>query len=140
MELSKINDILKRINDVLDQDSDKIQFDISVVKNDRYGFKFELSGTDITKVDEIENHNLNLSKSYGFTQNIIGMKFEDTTRAGRKASYTIIGFKPANHKYPILANEGTNNLTYKFSPITIKKRLGGDQQINRLANLTKLCK
>ena len=124
---------------VLVDSPDNIQFDISLTKNDRYGFKFELVGTDLNKVEEIENHNLNLSKSYGFTQNIIGMKFEDTIR-GKKNVYTIIGFKTANRKYPILANDGVNNITYKFSASTVKKRLGGDQQINRLANLTKLCK
>ena len=129
---------VQKISNFLKSDSNfnNIKFDISISKDDTNEFKLEITGMDIYKIEEIESYNYNLSKYYGFTQNIIGMEFESSNRNGIKSHYKIVGFKKSNRKYPIIANN--NGSLYKFSPQMIKNRLGGEQQINRLANLSKL--
>jgi len=72
-----------------------------------------------------------ICKRLGFTQNIIGMKFQ-----GNGGEMTIIDIKTKNRKYPVIA-EGKSG-TFKYSADHVKKLIGGDKIINRNANLDKL--
>ena len=65
------------------------------------------------------------------------MEFENS-RNGKPTNHRITGFKTANRKYPIITTELSTGLSYKFPVDQIKKKLGGDSQINRKANLDKL--
>lgn len=96
----------------------------------KYGFKIEVSSIDNIAID---NDNLILSKSYGFTQNIVGMKFQY-----EKDEYEVKLFKPQNRKYPVIATNLKTKKDFRFTPSIVKNRLGGDVQINRIANLNKL--
>lgn len=73
-----------------------------------------------------------LCRKVGFTQNVIGREFE---KGG--TLYQIVNIKPRNRKYPVIAASRLGQL-YKFSVEGVKKSLGGDQLINRNANLDKL--
>lgn len=96
-------------------------------------YKTPMTVTSLEKTDKIDNVFLNICQRLGFTQNIIGMKFTGATCG----EITITDIKPKNHKYPVIGvtKEGKG---YKFTVSQIKKYLGGDQLINRNANLDKL--
>jgi hypothetical protein len=113
-------------------------FKINTVYHEtKTGFKIEIVVDDVKKIKLSENSNLRISKSYGFTQNIVGMEFESTVR-GIKKNFKITGFKPQNRKYPIIAFETQSGSGYKFPIEEVKRKLGGDKIINRNANLEKL--
>ena len=73
-----------------------------------------------------------LCKRIGFTQNVVGMKFN-----GKNGVYEITDIKPRNRSYPVIAKASTGE-SYKYSVAHIKKLIGGDKIINRNANLDKL--
>jgi len=72
-------------------------------------------------------------RKVGFTQNVIGMKFEGKNNG----LYEITDIKPKNRTYPVIAKSPTGE-TFKYSVDYIKKLIGGDKIINRNANLDKL--
>lgn len=87
----------------------------------------------ITDVDPVKQREYEaMCKKVGFTQNVIGMSF---TQNG--SLYRIVNIKTRNRKYPVIASSRLGGL-YKFSAETVKRNLGGDQLINRNANLDKL--
>lgn len=96
------------------------------------GFKIEIEFSDSNKIKKLEEANLLQSKYFGFTQNIVGMDF-----ISNNMKFKIVGFKPKNFKYPIIA-ENESGKQYKFNQSKVKEKLGGDSQINRVANLKKL--
>ncbi len=71
-------------------------------------------------------------RKVGFTQNVIGMKFE-----GTNGVYEITDIKPNSRRYPVIAKSPSGD-TYKYTVAHIKKLIGGDKIINRNANLDKL--
>lgn len=86
--------------------------------------------TETKPEDHIANEAL--CRKVGFTQNVIGQSF---TQNG--SLYRIVNIKTRNRKYPVIASSRLGGL-YKFSAETVKRNLGGDQLINRNANLDKL--
>ena len=72
-------------------------------------------------------------RKVGFTQNVIGMKFEDKNNG----LYEITDIKPNSRRYPVIAKSPTGD-TFKYTVSHIKKLIGGDKIINRNANLDKL--
>ena len=87
----------------------------------------------IADVDPVKQREYEaMCKKVGFTQNVIGMSF---TQNG--SLYRIVNIKTRNRKYPVIASSRLGGL-YKFSAETVKRNLGGDQLINRNANLDKL--
>lgn len=124
--------------------SEKIKLALSEISKTE-GIEISMSGISFTSTSfnvkitgvekdnpEYEKVNLNLSKKYGFAQNIIGMEF--TSPSG---TFIIDGFKTGNRKYPILATR-TDGKTYKFHPSQILKYIGGHNVVNRNANLRNL--
>jgi hypothetical protein len=98
-------------------------------ENNTYKVSMTIADVDPVKQREYEA----MCKKVGFTQNVIGMSF--TTSHG--SLYRIVNIKTRNRKYPVIASSRLGGL-YKFSAETVKRQLGGDQLINRNANLDKL--
>ena len=97
-------------------------------ENKTYNVSMTIADVDPVKQREYEA----MCKKVGFTQNVIGMSF---TQNG--SLYRIVNIKTRNRKYPVIASSRLGGL-YKFSAETVKRNLGGDQLINRNANLDKL--
>jgi hypothetical protein len=86
-----------------------------------------------TNNQDFEKSMTMLSKKYGFTQNIIGMEFSCSN-----GDFIIESFKVQNRKYPILAKRKLDGASFKFHPKNVLKYLGGDNIVNRNANLKNL--
>ena len=137
MDSKKIEEIIKIISDSLKAYPD-INIDINYCFNKiNNGFKIEVNGVELSKLKDLENKNLRLSLSYGFPQNIVGMEFQ-SSRNGQTQTHRIDGFKTANRSYPIITTELGTGSSYKFSPSSVKAKLGGNKLINRNANIKKL--
>lgn len=124
------NKIRQAILKIEQEENVRIAFSSINYNNAYYTTKMKVSTTEKSEV--VDSVYLSLSKKMGFTQNIIGMKFE-----GRKGIYKIVDIKPRNTKYPIIA-EAPDGKQFKFSSVIVKNRMGGDKIINRNANLDKL--
>lgn len=135
MDIKLIDEIVGKIQNALK--GYDIKVDVNLSKNSEFGFKIDVTGVEIGKLKELDNKNKRLSLSYGFTQNIVGMEFENTTN-GKITHHRITGFKTSYWKYPIITTSIETGNSYKFGVDQIKKKLGGDNQINRKANLDKL--
>lgn len=135
MDIKIIDEIVSKIQDVLKEYDLKV--DVNLSKNSEFGFKIDVSGVEIGKLKELNARNKRMSLSYGFTQNIVGMEFENS-RNGKLTIHRIVGFKTANRKYPIITTELSTGASYKFPIDQVRKKLGGDSQINRKSNLDKL--
>lgn len=135
--MTNIDKVIDQINQHLSE-LDGLEVKFQILKNDQFGFKFVVDAVKIEKLKDLEKQNERLSKSYGFTQNIVGMEFEYKDRDGSVNTHKITGFKPRNRKYPIITMDITRQLSYKFSVSSVKDKLGGDRMINRFANLEKL--
>jgi hypothetical protein len=135
MDIKIIDEIVSKIQDSLKGYDLKV--DVNLYKNSEFGFKIDVSGVEIGKLKELNAKNKRMSLSYGFTQNIVGMEFE-SSRNGKLTIHRIIGFKTANRKYPVITTELSTGLSYKFPIDQVRKKLGGDSQINRKSNLDKL--
>jgi hypothetical protein len=127
----------KLISDKIQQALQKIAEEENLVlKTDSISFSSLSLGLKITATesgDGLEKHNFNLSKRYGFTQNIVGMEFTCSN-----GTFLIEEFKVQNRKYPILARRKMDGTVYKFNPKNILKYLGGHTIVNRNANLKNL--
>lgn len=135
MDIKIIDEIVSKIQDALK--GYDIKVDVNLSKNSEFGFKIDVSGVEIGKLKELNARNKRMSLSYGFTQNIVGMEFENS-RNGKLTIHRIVGFKTANRKYPIITTELSTGASYKFPIDQVRKKLGGDSQINRKSNLDKL--
>lgn len=135
MDIKIIDEIVSKIQDALKVYDLKV--DVNLSKNSEFGFKIDVSGVEIGKLKELNARNKRMSLSYGFTQNIVGMEFENS-RNGKLTIHRIVGFKTANRKYPIITTELSTGASYKFPIDQVRKKLGGDSQINRKSNLDKL--
>lgn len=135
--MTSIDNVIDKIKEYLSE-LDGLDVKVEILKNDQFGFKLGVDAVKIEKLKDLEKQNERLSKSYGFTQNIVGMEFEFKDRDGRVNTHKITGFKPRNRKYPIITMDITRQLSYKFSVSSVKDKLGGDRMINRFANLEKL--
>ena len=135
MDIKIIDEIVSKIQDDLKEYDLKV--DVNLSKNSEFGFKIDVSGVEIGKLKELNARNKRMSLSYGFTQNIVGMEFENS-RNGKLTIHRIVGFKTANRKYPIITTELSTGASYKFPIDQVRKKLGGDSQINRKSNLDKL--
>jgi len=113
--------------------SSEINFDSKAKK-----FELKVSGIHSSQKEIILEENLKDSIHYGFTQNIVGMTFCRANTKGVLQSFRIDGFKRRNYKNPIITTNLEDGSTWKFRPDRVKVYLGGDQLINRNANLEKL--
>lgn len=132
---TKINKIQAKINKAIAaiaaEENVSIAFG-SISFNSVY-YTTSMKVTTLEKNEKVSNVHTAICKSLGFTQNILGMTFE-----GKNGVYKIYDIKTRNRKYPIIAECLSDGRSYKFSKEHIRTKLGGDSQINRLANLDKL--
>lgn len=127
--ISLTNKIKKALEDI------EISENISISYNtyfSKYEMKLNLNLSENNL--ERESLNLELSRKYGFTQNIVGMEFISPS----SGLFRITGFKTRNRKYPILAIRVSDGSQYKFAPYQILSYIGGEKIVNRNANLDKL--
>jgi hypothetical protein len=132
---TKINKIQAKINKAIaaiaKEENVTIAFG-SISFNSAY-YTTSMKVTTLEKNEKVSNVHTAICKSLGFTQNILGMTFE-----GKNGTMKIYDIKTRNRKYPIIAECLQDGRSYKYSKEHIKLKLGGDSQINRLANLDKL--
>ena len=95
-----------------------------------YSATMKVSTTE--KSEKVDGIYESICKRLGFTQNVIGMTFQ-----GNTGEMIITDIKTKNRKYPVIA-QAPNGTSYKYSVDHIKKLVGGDNIINRNANLAKL--
>ncbi len=132
MNSTKANRIVKRIEDLMTTIEKEEGVSIKIENINDVGLTFRAS-LCIKETDENALRMYELfCKKVGFTQNIIGMKFES-----KNGIYEIIDIKPRNRSYPVIAKSPTGK-SYKYSVAHIKGLLGGDKIINRNSNLDKL--
>ena len=87
-----------------------------------------MSVSSLDKSEKIEKVYESICKRLGFTQNIIGMKFDTNSMI-----YEITDIKTKNRKYPVIVKSPKGN-SYKYSVDHIKRLIGGDKIINRNKN------
>lgn len=118
------------ISQIEKEENVKIEF--GSVRYNVAQYSTQMSVKTLEKTESVDNVFKSLCARLGFTQNIIGMKFESTG-----GLYEIVDIQTKNRKYPIIAvsPKGTR---FKYSVPHIKKLIGGDKIINRNANLDKL--
>ena len=118
------------ISQIEKEENVKIEF--GSVRYNVAQYSTQMSVKTLEKTESVDNVFKSLCARIGFTQNIIGMKFESTG-----GIYEIVDIQTKNRKYPIIAvsPKGTR---FKYSVPHIKKLIGGDKIINRNANLEKL--
>lgn len=83
-------------------------------------------------VDKVKESSMmkQLSKRYGFTQNIHMMEFDSGN-----ATMRVLTFKTRNRKYPVICENVQTGQLFKYSAESVKRLLGGDAMINRKKNL-----
>ena len=127
--MSKITEALLQIEK---SEGVKIDFGFS----DTYtGLQFRGVVKDNQSKQLEESLNLSVCRRIGFTQNIVGVVFTSSASGG---NFRITSIQQKNRKYPVIAENLENGKSYKFSVASVKKALGGDQNINRKFNLDKL--
>lgn len=130
---SKINKVQAKIKAAIakieKEENVSISFGSIKYNSAYYSTSMKVSTTE--KNEKVNSVHESVCRRLGFTQNIIGMKF-----TGNKGEMTIIEVRTKNRKYPVIA-QGTVG-TFKYTVDQIKRLIGGDNIINRNANLEKL--
>lgn len=130
-KIKSIQDKIKlAISKIEKEENVKIEF--SSVRFNVAQYTTQMSVKTLDKTEKVDNVFKSMCQRLGFTQNIIGMKFD-----GPNGIYEIIDIQTKNRKYPVIA-VAPNGTRYKYSVAHIKKLIGGDKIINRNANLDKL--
>lgn len=103
--------------------------------NSRYNdsmYYTKMTVATILPKKEAMSQNEKLSRSVGFTQNVIGMSFKY-----KSSIMEIVEIRTRNPKNPVIGKTKSGSC-YKFTVEQAKRFLGGDKLINREANLNKL--
>ncbi len=134
---SKISVIQEKIKKAIAQIEidEKVKISFGRCTYNKAFYKTGMQVTTTEKTEVVKDVYASICRQLGFTQNIIGMKFEGTS-----GIYEIIDIKTRNRKYPVIARVNLNGITkqFKYSVADIKKRIGGDKVINRNANIERL--
>jgi hypothetical protein len=132
----KISEIQKKLKaaiaEIEKEENVKISFGTCRYNSAFYNTTMKVETT--VKTDRVDSVYEDICKKFGFTQNIVGMKFY-----GKNGLYEIVNILPRSRKYPVIA-KSPNGKEFKYSVSHIKTLIGGDKIINRNANLDKLVK
>lgn len=132
-KIKSIQDKIKlAISEIEKEENVKIEF--SSIKFNIAHYVTQMTVKTLDRTDKVDSIYKSMCSRLGFTQNIIGMKFD-----GMNGIYEIIDIQTRNRKYPVIA-KSSDGKKYKYSVDHIKKLIGGDKIINRNANLDKLIK
>ena len=112
---------------------ENVKIDFGTVSYNKAFYTSKMTVKTLEKTEAVGDVYKAICRRLGFTQNIIGMRFN-----GTNGIYEIIDIKTKNRTYPIIAKQVSGVKTYKYSVDQIKRLIGGDKIINRNANLDKL--
>lgn len=112
---------------------ENVKIDFGTISYNKAFYTSKMSVKTLEKTEAVGDVYKAICKRLGFTQNIIGMRFQGTS-----GIYEIVDIKTKNRTYPIIAKQVSGIKTYKYSVDQIKRLIGGDKIINRNANLDKL--
>lgn len=131
---SKINRVQNKLKSLISQleKEENIKINFGNIRYNSAFYTTSIKVTSLEKSEKVSNVLEGVCKKFGFTQNIIGMKFNY-----KNDVYEVIDIKTRSPKYPIIA-KSSDGRQWKFSPDRIKILIGGDKIINRNANLDKL--
>ena len=131
---TKINIIQEKLKKAiaLIEKEENVKIDFGSISFNVAQYRSVMSVSSLDKSEKIEKVYESICERLGFTQNIIGMKFDSNAMI-----YEITDIKIKNRKYPVIAKSPKGN-SYKYSVDHIKKLIGGDKIINRNKNLDKL--
>ena len=131
---SKINKVQAKIQAAIAQiekeEGVSISFGSIKYNSAYYSATMKVSTTE--KSEKVDSIYEGICRRLGFTQNVIGLSFN-----ANMGEMIITDIKTKNRKYPVIA-QAPNGISYKYSVDHIKKLIGGDNIINRNANLAKL--
>jgi hypothetical protein len=130
-KIKRIQDKIKLAISKIEQE-ENVKIDFNSVRFNVAQYTTQMSVKTLDKTEKVDNVFKAMCSRLGFTQNIIGMKFD-----GPNGIYEIIDIQTKNRKYPVIA-VAPSGTRYKYSVAHIKKLIGGDKIINRNANLDKL--
>jgi hypothetical protein len=132
---AKIKKIQDRIKAAIIQieAEENVKIDFGTISYNKAFYTSKMSVKTLEKTEAVGDVYKAICRRLGFTQNIIGMRFN-----GTNGVYEIVDIKTKNRTYPIIAKSLTGAKTYKYSVDQIKRLIGGDKIINRNANLDKL--
>jgi hypothetical protein len=132
---SKINNVQAKIKAAIakieKEENVSISFGSIKYNSAYYSASMKVSTTE--KNEKVSSIYEGICRRLGFTQNVIGMTFQSNT----SGEMLITDIKTKNRKYPVIA-QAQSGTCYKYSVDHIKRLIGGDNLINRNANLDKL--
>jgi len=132
VKIKKVQDRLKAA--ILQIEAEEnVKIDFGSISYNKAFYTSKMTVKTLEKTEAVGDVYKAICRRLGFTQNIIGMRFN-----GTNGVYEIIDIKTKNRTYPIIAKSLTGAKTYKYSVDQIKRLIGGDKIINRNANLDKL--
>lgn len=112
---------------------ENVKIDFGTISYNKAFYTSKMTVKTLEKTEAVGDVYKAICRRLGFTQNIIGMRFN-----GTNGVYEIVDIKTKNRTYPIIAKQVSGLKTYKYSVDQIKRLIGGDKIINRNANLDKL--
>jgi hypothetical protein len=131
-KIKKIQDKLK-LAILQIETEENVKIDFGTISYNKAFYTSKMTVKTLEKNEVVGDVYKAICRRLGFTQNIIGMRFN-----GTNGVYEIVDIKTKNRTYPIIAKQVSGLKTYKYSVDQIKRLIGGDKIINRNANLDKL--
>ena len=132
VKIRKVQDRLKAA--ILQIEAEEnVKIDFGSISYNKAFYSSKMTVKTLEKTEAVGDVYKAICQRLGFTQNIIGMRFN-----GTNGVYEIVDIKTKNRTYPIIAKQVSGIKTYKYSVDQIKRLIGGDKIINRNANLDKL--
>jgi len=131
-KIKKIQDKLKAAILQIEKE-ENVKIDFGTISYNKAFYTSKMTVKTLEKNEVVGDVYKAICRRLGFTQNIIGMRFN-----GTNGVYEIVDIKTKNRTYPIIAKQVSGIKTYKYSVDQIKRLIGGDKIINRNANLDKL--
>jgi hypothetical protein len=131
-KIKKIQDKIKLAILQIERE-ENVKIDFGTISYNKAFYTSKMTVKTLEKNEVVGDVYKAICRRLGFTQNIIGMRFN-----GTNGIYEIVDIKTKNRTYPIIAKSLTGAKMYKYSVNQIKALIGGDKIINRNANLDKL--
>jgi hypothetical protein len=132
VKIRKVQDRLKAAILQIEKE-ENVKIDFGSISYNKAFYSSKMTVKTLEKTEAVGDVYKAICRRLGFTQNIIGMRFN-----GTNGIYEIVDIKTKNRTYPIIAKQVSGIKTYKYSVDQIKRLIGGDKIINRNANLDKL--
>lgn len=131
---SKINNVQAKIKAAIAkiEKEEGVSISFASIKYNSAYYSTTMKVSTTEKSEKVDSIYEGICRRLGFTQNVIGLSFN-----ANMGEMIITDIKTKNRKYPVIA-QAPNGTCYKYSVDHIKRLVGGDNIINRNANLKKL--